>query len=60
MCSLFQGIVAYRNWVGRRASAAPPRFSPSDVLFCDDLTGKGHATRAMTDMTAAFINRATS
>jgi quercetin dioxygenase-like cupin family protein len=33
---------------------------PGDVLFCDDLTGKGHVTRAVTDVVAAFINRAGS
>ncbi len=32
----------------------------SDVLFCDDLTSKGHLTRAITDMVPAFVNRATS
>jgi len=36
------------------------RFHAGDVLFCDDLTGKGHVTRAITDMTLAFVNRATS
>jgi hypothetical protein len=36
------------------------RFSPGDVRFCDDLTGIGHATRAMIDMTVAFVNRTTS
>jgi len=36
------------------------RFSPGDVLLCDDLTGKGHVTRAVTDLVAAFVNRATS
>jgi len=35
-------------------------FSPGDVLFCDDLTGKGHVTRAITELVAAFVNRATS
>jgi quercetin dioxygenase-like cupin family protein len=33
---------------------------PGDVLFCDDLTGRGHVTRATTDVVAAFINRAGS
>ena len=33
------------------------RFRPGDVLFCDDLTGKGHVTRAITDVVAAFVNR---
>lgn len=33
---------------------------PGDVIFCDDLTGKGHVTRAITDMVAVFINQATS
>ena len=36
------------------------RFSPGEVLLCDDLTGKGHVTRAITDLVAAFVNRATS
>jgi hypothetical protein len=35
----------------------PGCFRPGDVLFCDDLTGKGHVTRAITDMVAAFVNR---
>jgi quercetin dioxygenase-like cupin family protein len=34
------------------------RFSPGDILFCDDLVGKGHVTRAITDLVAAFVNRA--
>jgi len=36
------------------------RFGPGDALFCDDLTGKGHVTRAITDLVAAFVNRAIS
>ena len=32
-------------------------FGPGDVLFCSDLTGKGHVTRAITDFVAVFINR---
>jgi len=34
------------------------RFHPGDVLFCNDLTGKGHVTRAITDLNVAFVNRA--
>jgi quercetin dioxygenase-like cupin family protein len=34
------------------------RFQPGEVLFCDDLTGKGHVTRALSDTVVAFINRA--
>lgn len=33
------------------------RFGPGDLLFCNDLTGKGHVTRAVSDSTGAFINR---
>jgi len=33
------------------------RLGLGDVLFCDDLTGKGHVTRAITDVVAAFVNR---
>ena len=36
------------------------RFGPGDILLCEDLTGKGHVTRAVTDLVAAFVNRATS
>jgi len=32
-------------------------FGRGNVLFCDDLTGKGHVTRALVESTAAFINR---
>ena len=34
------------------------RFHPGDMLFCNDLTGKGHVTRAITDLTLTFVNRA--
>ena len=34
------------------------RFKPGAMLFCNDLTGKGHVTRAITNATAAFVNRA--
>jgi quercetin dioxygenase-like cupin family protein len=33
------------------------RFHPGEVLFCNDLTGKGHVTRALTDLVLAFVNR---
>ncbi|HVQ01443.1 MAG TPA: hypothetical protein VMT57_08015 [Candidatus Thermoplasmatota archaeon] len=36
------------------------RFHTGEVLFCNDLTGKGHVTRAITDLVLAFINRAKS
>jgi quercetin dioxygenase-like cupin family protein len=36
------------------------RLGPGGVIFCDDLTGKGHVTRAISDLTAAFVNRAVS
>ncbi len=32
-------------------------FGSGDVLFCEDLTGKGHVTSAITDFVAVFINR---
>lgn len=34
------------------------RFQPGELLFCNDLTGKGHVTRAITDLVLAFVNRA--
>jgi quercetin dioxygenase-like cupin family protein len=33
------------------------RFHPGEVLFCNDLTGKGHVTRAISDLNVAFVNR---
>src|SRR5262249_54454820 len=33
---------------------------PGDVIFFDDLTGKGHATRAITDLVVVFVNQATA
>jgi quercetin dioxygenase-like cupin family protein len=36
------------------------RFHSGDVLLCNDLTGKGHVTRAITDLTLAFVNRTQS
>jgi len=36
------------------------RFRPGDVILFDDVTGKGHATRAITDVVVAFVNRATA
>jgi hypothetical protein len=34
------------------------RLGPGGVLYCDDVTGKGHVTRSITDLSLAFINRA--
>jgi quercetin dioxygenase-like cupin family protein len=36
------------------------RFQAGELLFCNDLTGKGHLTRAITDLVLAFVNRARS
>jgi quercetin dioxygenase-like cupin family protein len=36
------------------------RFHSGDLLFCNDLTGKGHVTRAITDLVLAFVNRVKS
>lgn len=33
------------------------RLVPGDVIFFDDVTGKGHVTRAITDLHVALINR---
>jgi quercetin dioxygenase-like cupin family protein len=33
------------------------QFLPGEVLFCNDLTGKGHVTRALTDLSLAFVHR---
>jgi len=34
------------------------RLGPGGVIYCDDLSGKGHLTRSITDIRIAFINRA--
>ena len=33
------------------------RFHAGELLFCNDLTGKGHVTRAITNLVLAFVNR---
>jgi quercetin dioxygenase-like cupin family protein len=33
------------------------RLGPGEVLYCDDVSGKGHVTRSITDVRLAFINR---
>jgi quercetin dioxygenase-like cupin family protein len=34
------------------------RVVPGDLIFFDDVAGKGHITRAITDLHVALINRA--
>jgi quercetin dioxygenase-like cupin family protein len=34
------------------------RLGPGGLIFFDDVTGKGHITRAITDLHVALINRA--
>jgi len=34
------------------------RLGPGGLLYCDDVSGKGHVTRSITDLSLAFINRA--
>lgn len=34
------------------------RLGPGGVLYCDDLSGKGHVTRSITDLSLVFVNRA--
>lgn len=36
------------------------RFHSGERLLCNDLTGKGHVTRAITGLVLAFVNRAKS
>jgi quercetin dioxygenase-like cupin family protein len=36
------------------------RFHAGELLFCNGLSGKGHLTRAISDLTLAFVNRANS
>jgi quercetin dioxygenase-like cupin family protein len=39
------------------SDGAKRTFGPGEVLFCNDLEGKGHVTRAISDFVAVFINR---
>jgi quercetin dioxygenase-like cupin family protein len=39
------------------SDGASQKFHAGDVLLCSDLTGKGHTTRALTDLRLAFIQR---
>jgi hypothetical protein len=34
------------------------RLRASELIYCDDVTGKGHVTRSISDVRLAFINRA--
>lgn len=36
------------------------RLGPGGLIYCDDVSGKGHVTRSITDLSLAFINRATA
>ena len=33
------------------------RLGPGELIYCDDVSGKGHVTRSITDVRLAFINR---
>ena len=34
------------------------RLGPGGLIYCDDVSGKGHVTRSITDLSLAFNNRA--
>ena len=36
------------------------RFRAGELLLCNDLTGNGHVTRAITELKLAFVNRVKS
>ena len=36
------------------------KLRPGDVMLFDDVTGKGHTTRALSDLAVAFVNRDTA
>ena len=36
------------------------RLGPGGLIYCDDVSGKGHVTRSITDLSLAFINRVSS
>lgn len=33
------------------------RLGAGELIYCDDISGKGHVTRSITDVRLAFINR---
>lgn len=40
------------------SDGATVRLGPGGLIYCDDVSGKGHITRLITDSHVAFINRA--
>ena len=40
------------------SDGATLRLGPGELIYCDDVSGKGHVTRSITDVRLAFINRA--
>ena len=42
------------------SDGATLRLGPGGMIYCDDVSGKGHVTRSITDISLAFINRAGS
>jgi len=36
------------------------RLGPGGLIYCDDVSGKGHITRSIIDLHVAFINRASA
>ncbi|MGE3155021.1 MAG: cupin domain-containing protein [Nitrospiraceae bacterium] len=39
------------------SDGATLRLGPGGLIYCDDVSGKGHVTRSITDLSLAFINR---
>jgi quercetin dioxygenase-like cupin family protein len=39
------------------SDGATLRLRPGELIYCDDISGKGHTTRSITDCSIAFINR---
>jgi len=42
------------------SDGATVRLGPGGLIYCDDVSGKGHVTRSITDLSLAFINRASA
>jgi quercetin dioxygenase-like cupin family protein len=40
------------------SDGATLRLGAGEVLYCDDVSGKGHVTRSRSDLCLAFVNRA--
>jgi quercetin dioxygenase-like cupin family protein len=42
------------------SDGATVRLGPGGLIYCDDVRGKGHVTRSITELSLAFVNRSSA